>query len=60
MALELPFFPVVGVLLGGLLGYWIDRRARTRPLFVFLLGAGGFAAGLAALIRRASGQDSEK
>jgi F0F1-type ATP synthase assembly protein I len=59
LALELPFYPVVGVFLGGFLGYWIDGRAHTRPVFVLLLGAGGFAAGIAELIRRASRQDKD-
>jgi F0F1-type ATP synthase assembly protein I len=60
LALELPFYPVVGVFVGGFLGYWIDGRAHTRPLFALLLGAGGFAAGITELIRRASrpGSDS--
>jgi F0F1-type ATP synthase assembly protein I len=56
-ALELPFFPVVGVLLGGVLGYWLDGKVGIRPLFTLLLGAGGFAAGIAAVIRRVSSQD---
>jgi F0F1-type ATP synthase assembly protein I len=56
-ALELPFFPVVGVLLGGILGYWLDGKVGMRPLFALLFGAGGFAAGIAALIRRASSEN---
>ncbi|PYU32285.1 MAG: ATPase F0F1 [Acidobacteria bacterium] len=58
-ALELPFFPVVGVVLGGALGYWLDGKIGTRPLFALLLGAGGFAAGIAAVIRRVSRQDQQ-
>jgi F0F1-type ATP synthase assembly protein I len=54
LALELPFFPVVGVLLGGFWGYWLDGKVGTRPLFAILLGAAGFAAGIAAVIRRVS------
>lgn len=56
MALELPFYPVIGVLLGGGLGYLIDRWLKTRAVFALILGALGFAAGIAQLIRRASSQ----
>jgi len=59
MALELPFFPVVGVLLGGVLGYWLDGKIGTRPLFALVLGAGGFAAGIAAVIQRLSKQEKQ-
>jgi F0F1-type ATP synthase assembly protein I len=56
-ALELPFFPVVGVVLGGALGYWLDGKTGMKPLFALLLGAAGFAAGIAGVIRRVSKQE---
>jgi len=59
MALELPFFPVVGVLLGGVLGYWLDGKIGTRPLLALVFGAGGFAAGITAVIKRLSKQDKQ-
>ena len=52
LAMELPFILVGGVLLGGALGRWIDLRANTTPLFTFLLGLLGFAAGIREVIRR--------
>jgi len=57
LALGLPFFPVVGVLLGGVLGYWLDGKFGMHPLFALLLGAAGFAFGIAAVIRRVSSED---
>jgi F0F1-type ATP synthase assembly protein I len=55
-ALELPFFPVVGLLLGGGGGYWLDAKFGTRPFCALFLGAAGFAAGIVGLIKRASTQ----
>jgi F0F1-type ATP synthase assembly protein I len=57
LALELPVIPLAGVLAGGSLGYLIDARAHTRPVFTMLLGAAGVAAGIAEMIRRASRQE---
>jgi F0F1-type ATP synthase assembly protein I len=59
LALELPVIPVVAVLLGGGLGYWIDGKVHTKGVFAILLGAVGFAAGIADVIRRASRQEKE-
>jgi F0F1-type ATP synthase assembly protein I len=56
LALELPVIPLAGVLAGGGLGYLIDARAHTRPIFTMVLGAAGVAAGIAEMIRRASRQ----
>ncbi|HJY85875.1 MAG TPA: AtpZ/AtpI family protein [Candidatus Acidoferrales bacterium] len=50
--MELPFILVGAVLLGGGLGQWIDLRLDTTPLFTFLLGLLGFAAGVREIIRR--------
>jgi F0F1-type ATP synthase assembly protein I len=60
MALELPFFPVIGVLLGGGFGYWLDGMMHTRPIFAVLLGVVGFAAGIAGVILRVSAQDKQR
>lgn len=52
MAMELPFIPIAAVLIGGGLGYVLDKKLGTAPLFVLLLGLLGFAAGLWEIIRR--------
>jgi F0F1-type ATP synthase assembly protein I len=54
LALELPFTLVGPVLIGGALGYFLDRWLHTKVLFTFLLGGLGFAAGLKELLRRLS------
>ncbi len=52
LAMELPFVLVAGLLLGGGIGHWLDRQINSAPLFTFLLGALGFAAGVREVIRR--------
>lgn len=51
-AIELPFVLVAGVLIGGGIGYWIDNRLGTSPLFTFLLGLLGFGGGVREVLRR--------
>lgn len=52
LALELPFTIVGAVLLGGVLGYFVDYWLHTRLIFMLILGGLGFAAGLREVIRR--------
>ena len=52
--LELPFLLVACVAIGGGLGYFVDARAHTSPLFALILGVAGFAAGIRQLLRRLS------
>ncbi len=59
MAMELPFILVGGVLIGGGLGHWIDLRAHTSPLFTFVLGLLGFAAGVREVLRRIPKDDND-
>ena len=54
LAVELPFVLVAMVVIGGGIGYWLDSRFHTSPLFLLLLGALGFAAGVRELMRRLS------
>jgi F0F1-type ATP synthase assembly protein I len=62
LAVELPFVLVAAVGLGGAIGYWLDNRLHTSPLFLLVLGGLGFAAGIRELVRRlsqsGSGRDS--
>jgi len=52
LAMDLPFLLVGGVLAGGLLGYLLDRWWHTKPVFMILLGAAGFAISVRDLLRR--------
>jgi F0F1-type ATP synthase assembly protein I len=50
--MELPFIPVAAVLLAGGLGYLLDARVHTSPLFTLILGFVGFLAGIREILRR--------
>ena len=52
LAMELPFTIVGAVVLGGLLGYFLDHWLHTKVVFTLLLGGVGFAAGLKEVLRR--------
>jgi ATP synthase protein I len=52
--LELPILLVASVAIGGGLGYLLDRRVHTSPLFALIFGLLGFAAGIRQLLRRLS------
>ena len=52
LAIELPFTIVGAVLLGGLLGYFLDHWLHTKAIFTLILGGIGFAAGLKEVLRR--------
>jgi F0F1-type ATP synthase assembly protein I len=55
--MDLPFTIVGAVLLGGVLGYFLDRWLHTKLIFTFLLGGLGFAAGIKEVLRRLSQSD---
>jgi F0F1-type ATP synthase assembly protein I len=55
-ALDLPFVLVGSVVIGAGLGYFLDRRIHTSPLFTLLLGGLGFAGGIYEVIRRLTGK----
>jgi F0F1-type ATP synthase assembly protein I len=57
LAMELPFTIVGAVLLGGVLGYFLDRWLHTRLIFTFLLGGLGFAGGIKEVLRRLAQND---
>ena len=50
--MELPFVLIASVLVGGGLGYLLDKKLGTTPFFVLLLGFLGFGAGIWEIIRR--------
>lgn len=55
LAFELPFTLVGAVIVGGILGYYLDRWLHTRMLFTLVLGGAGFYAGLREILRRLDG-----
>jgi F0F1-type ATP synthase assembly protein I len=57
LAMELPFTIVGAVLLGGMLGYFLDHWLHTKLIFTLILGALGFAGGLKEVLRRLSQTD---
>jgi ATP synthase protein I len=54
VALELPFVLVSAIVVGGLLGYALDKWLHTKPVFLLIFGGIGFYAGLRDLLRRVS------
>jgi F0F1-type ATP synthase assembly protein I len=54
LALELPFTIVGAVLLGGVLGYFVDHWLHTKLIFTLILGGVGFYGGLREVLRRLS------
>ena len=57
LAMELPFTIVGAVLLGGVLGYFLDHWLHTKLVFTLVLGGLGFAGGLKEVLRRLSQTD---
>ena len=57
LAMELPFTIVGAVLLGGVLGYFLDHWLHTKVIFTLILGSLGFAGGLKEVLRRLSQAD---
>lgn len=54
LAMELPFIMIGGVLVGGGIGYLLDRSFHTSPALTLVGGVFGFAAGIWDIIRRLS------
>jgi F0F1-type ATP synthase assembly protein I len=53
-AMELPLVIVGAVLLGGVVGYFIDRALHTSPWLMLVFGGLGFFGGIRDVIRRTS------
>lgn len=47
------------VAIGVLIGFWLDQKLSTRPLFTLLLGGLGLVAGFLELLRELKGMDSK-
>ncbi len=52
LATELPFVIVAAVIVGGLVGYLLDRWFHTKPIFMAILGFLGFFGGVREILRR--------
>jgi ATP synthase protein I len=52
MAMELPFVIVGAVVVGGVLGYFLDRWLHTSPVLMLVIGGLGFFAGLRDVLHR--------
>jgi len=52
LAMELPFTIVGSILLGGFLGYLLDRWLHTSPWFLIAGGAFGFVSIIIEIVRR--------
>ena len=52
MAMELPFIIVGAVIVGGLMGYFLDRWLHTTPVLMLVMGGFGFFAGLRDVLSR--------
>jgi ATP synthase protein I len=52
MAMELPFVLVGAVLVGGAIGFFLDRWLHTKPLLLLVFGGIGFFAGVRDVLRR--------
>ena len=57
IAMELPFVMVSAIVIGGLIGYFLDRWLHTKPILMLLFGALGFYAGVRDVLRRLPGND---
>ena len=59
LAFELPFLLVGPVVLGGALGYFLDRWLHTKPLLLIVLGILGLVVGLLDALKIASAQEKK-
>jgi ATP synthase protein I len=59
LALELPFMVVAPVILGGVIGFFLDRWLHTKPLLMIVLGILGVVVGIRDALKSASAQDKK-
>jgi ATP synthase protein I len=51
-AMELPFVMVGTIVVGGLIGFFLDRWLHTKPFLMLIFGALGFFGGVRDVLRR--------
>ena len=54
--MDLPFVLVGAVVIGAVIGYFVDRRFGTSPAFTLILGGLGFVGGIMEVLRRLTGK----
>jgi F0F1-type ATP synthase assembly protein I len=59
LALELPFTFVGAIVVGGAIGFFLDRWLHTSPWLMLLFGGFGFYAGIREVIRRLPGSSKD-
>jgi ATP synthase protein I len=59
LAMELPFVLVAPVIVGGAIGYFLDRWLHTKPWLMLVLGLGGVIIGLRDTLKAASREDKK-
>jgi ATP synthase protein I len=52
LAMELPFTIVGAVVVGGAIGYFLDKWLHSAPLMLVIFGGLGFAGGVTDVVRR--------
>jgi ATP synthase protein I len=57
LAMEMPFLLVGPVVVGGAIGYFLDRWLHTMPLFLLVLGVAGVVMGIVDALKIATSQD---
>jgi ATP synthase protein I len=60
LAMELPFVLVGGVLIGGGIGWLLDRWLHTAPWLTLVLGVLGFGAGIWEIIQRLTREEKSE
>jgi len=59
VAWTLPFELVVPMIVGGGIGYLLDRWLHTAPLFLLIIGFAGFGVGLRNMLKTANSLDKK-
>jgi ATP synthase protein I len=59
-AMELPFSFVGAVVMGGFIGYFLDKWLHTEPWLLVVFGCFGFAAGILEIVRRFNPKGSDR
>jgi ATP synthase protein I len=59
LAFELPFMVVAPVILGGVIGFFLDRWLHTKPLLLIVLGILGVVVGIRDALKIADAQDKK-
>jgi ATP synthase protein I len=60
LAMDLPIVLVAAVVIGGFLGYLLDRWIHTAPVFMIVIGALGFFGGIREIMSRLGSKSGGK